>query len=746
MTSEVPRLEDQRLLTGTGRYLEDLNLPGQLHAYVLRSPHAHARIRAMDVTGALEQPGVAAVITGKDLDAAGIGAMPCRTPVTSRDGSPMRAPARPVLAAGTVRYAGDGVAMVVAESLNRARTAAECIEIEFEELGADVDLATGGEVCFDWEKGDARAADAAFAGAYRIVSIRAINNRLVVSPIETRGALGVYEAGDDRYCLYTQSQGVHLIRDVIADSIFHVDREKIRVVTGDVGGSFGMKLVVYPEQPLVLFASKLTGRPVKWVSDRSEAFLTDAHGRDHVSEACVALDAKGKFLGMKAHVRANLGAYLSTLGPLIPTDALAKVFGYVYDVPALYLRVEGILTHTTPLDAYRGAGKPEINYLIERLVERAARESGIDRVEIRRRNLIPAAAMPYTNALGFTWDTGDFAAVLDRALALSEWAGFESRRAESAARGMKRGIGLGLYLHATGGSPGEVSQVELMPDETVAVRTGTQSSGQGHETAFAMIVAGRLGIPLDRVRVVQGDTRALGSGGGTGGSSSLPIGAATIERAAARMIDAAKQLASESLEAAAADIEYGNGRFRIAGTDVSVGLFELAPKLETNPGGCLGEAGFEGENLTCPNGAYVCEVEVDPETGRTAILAYTAVDDLGVVLHPLIAEGQIHGGLAQAIGQALLEGAVYDTDSGQLLSGSFMDYCLPRADDIPAFRGEQVGAPSINNPLGMKGAGEAGTIGGCAPVINAIADALGHDHIEMPATPQRVWRALNPAR
>ncbi len=744
MAAVIPRIEDDRLLRGKGRFVEDLNFDRQAYAYILRSPHAHARILSINTKEALSHPGVLAVITGNDVSEAGLGSMPCRTPVKSRDGSPMRAPERSVLATDTVRYVGDGVAMVVADSVEEARASAELIEVEFEELEPHIDLATEGEVCFDWEKGDAEAVEAAFKRASRRVAIRAINNRIVVSPIETRSAIGIYDKGSDHYTLYTQTQGVHLIRTVIGESVLKLDKTQIRVVTNDVGGSFGMKLVAYPEQALVLLAAKKLNRPVKWIGDRSDAFLTDAHGRDHVGEAEVALDNNGKFLAIRAHIRANLGAYLSTLGPLVPTDALAKVFGYVYDVPALYVRVEGILTHTTPLDAYRGAGKPEINYLVERLIEKSARETGIDRVELRRRNLISPRMMPYKNALGFTWDVGEFERVLDRGLMLSGWKDFEARQRTSKARGKKRGIGLGLYLHATGGSPTEVSQVELMPDRTVVVRTGTQSSGQGHETAFAQIVSDRLEIPIDRVRVVQGDTDAIAVGGGTGGSSSLPIGATTIQRAAGFMLDKARTLAADALEAAVADLEYGGGAFRVPGTDISIGLFDLAARLDPEiGGGCLGEAKFEGENLTCPNGVYICEVEIDPETGAVRVVRYTAVDDLGVVLHPQIAEGQIHGGLAQALGQALLEGAVYDSGSGQLLSGSFMDYCLPRADDIPAFEGERVGQPSKNNPLGMKGAGEAGTIGGCAPVINAIANALGHDDIEMPATPERVWRALH---
>jgi carbon-monoxide dehydrogenase large subunit len=743
LTQPISRVEDARLLRGTGRFVEDIDFNGQAFAYMLRSPHAHARILAINSEEASTYPGVVSIITGGDVYDAGLRSMPCRTPVKSRDGSPMRAPERPVLAKDTVRYVGDGVAMVVANSLEDARAAAERIEVEYDELEPHIDLATQGEVCFDWEKGDAEAVEVAFARAHKRVAIGAVNNRVVVCPIETRGAIGVYDKGSDHYTLYTQTQGVHLIRTVIGEGVLNLDKGQIRVVTNDVGGSFGMKLVAYPEQALVLFAAAKLDRPVKWIGDRSDAFLTDAHGRDHLGEAEVAIDENGKFLAIRARIRANLGAYLSTLGPLIPTDALAKVFGYVYEVPALYVRVEGILTHTTPLDAYRGAGKPEINYLLERLIEKAARETGIDRVEIRRRNLISPRAMPYKNALGFTWDVGEFERVLDRALMLSGWKDFEARRRTSKARGKKRGIGLGLYLHATGGSPTELSQVELMRDKTVVVRTGTQSSGQGHETAFAQIVSERLEIPMDYVRVVQGDSDAIAVGGGTGGSSSLPIGAVTIRRAAGYMLDKARTHAAEAVEAAAADLEYGGGAFRVPGTDISIGLFDLAARLDPEiGGGCLGEAKFEGENLTCPNGVYICEVEIDPETGAVRVVRYTAMDDLGVVLHPKIAEGQIHGGLAQALGQALLENVVYDSANGQLLSGSFMDYCLPRADDFPAFDGERVGQPSKNNPLGIKGAGEAGTIGGCAPVINAIANALGHDDIEMPATPERVWRAL----
>ncbi len=740
--SPLARLEDERLLRGAGRFVANQAPAGALHARLVRSPHAHARIRAIGLDGARAVPGVVAVYGGAELAAAGLGPLPCIYPLSSRDGSPPRAPERPLLAVERVRYCGEGVALVVAESPAAARAGAEAVAVDYQPLAAAATIERG-EPCFDWEKGDAAAVEAAFAGAARTCAIRVVNNRIAVSPLEPRAAIGEWDAGAGQATLRTQSQGVHLIRRVIAAAL-GLDEERLRVVTGDVGGSFGMKLVAYPEQALVVHAARELGRPVAWVSERGEGFLSDAHGRDHLDCAEIALDADGRFLAVRAHLRANLGAYLSTLGPMIPTDALAKVFGHCYRIPALYLRVEGVLTHSAPTDAYRGAGKPEITYLLERLIDKAARACGIDRVALRRRNLIEAAEMPYTTPFGLVWDCGDFARVLDAALERSGWARFEERRARALARGRRRGIGLGMYLHATGGDTGETCRVRLAADGRVEVHTGTQSSGQGHETAFAQVVASRLEIPLDRVRVVQGDSALLERGGGTGGSSSLPIGAATLARASERFLEVARELAAETLEVAAEDLEYGAGRFRVVGTDLAVGLLEL-PAAETGEGfarGCLAEADFAGENLTCPNGAYVCEVEIDPETGEIELCAFTGVDDLGTLLNPAIARGQVVGGLAQAIGQALLEEAVYDPDSGQLVTGSFLDYALPRASDLPRFDLVQTGEPTGNNPLGMKGAGECGNIGGCAAVINAVVDALGHDAIDMPATPERVWRAL----
>jgi len=737
------RLEDHRLLTGRGRFVEDLPFPGALHAYVLRSPYAHARIVSLDVEAARAVDGVAAIYTAADLKRDGIGALPCRTPVTSRDGSPMQAPDRPVLAETLVRFVGDGVAMVVADDIESAREAAELIEVDYEELAACTDVRESRERCFDWEMGDAAAVEAAFADAARICAMDVINNRAVISPIETRSAVAEYDADSERYTLYTQSQGVHSLRKAFAESVLGIALDRLRVVTYDVGGSFGMKIFTYPEQALCLYAAGKLRRPVKWVGDRSDAFLTDTHGRDHAHHAEIALDADGRFLALRAHVKANLGAYLSNAAPSIPTDALQRVFGHVYEIPALYLRVEGMLTHTTPVDAYRGAGKPEIVTTVERLVDHAARESGIDRVALRRMNLVPASAMPYTTAFGRVYDCGDFEAVLDQALVLSDWAGFADRRRRDEARGHRRGIGLALYLHATGGNPSEVSQVELAAD-AVVVRTGTQSTGQGHETAFAQLVAARLQIPHEQVRVIQGDSDAIASGGGTGGSSSLPIGASTIVRATEHMLEQARAAASGMLEAAAVDLEYGDGCFTVSGTDLSVGLFDVGARLdEEQPRACIGEAAFEGEHGTFPNGAYVCEVSVDADTGRVRIESFTCVDDLGTLLHPAIATGQVIGGVVQGIGQALLERTVYDEESGQLLTGSFMDYGLPRADDLPDIASVLTGEPSLNNPLGMKGAGEVGPIGAPAAVVNAVVDALDGRDFDMPATPETVWRAMS---
>ena len=740
----MARVEDHRFLTGTGRYLEDLSFPGMAHAYMLRADHAHARIEALDIRAARDAPGVLAVYTDADLQRAGLGCLHPRTRVTSRDGSAMVYPPRPLLASGEVRYAGEAVAMVVAQSPEAAREAADRIEVEYQELPACVDVRSAVERCFDWEQGDLEAVEAAFARARHVTRVALRVNRISVTPIETRGAIGCHDPASDSFVLYTQSQGVHALRSTFAEQVLHIPKSRLRVVTGDVGGSFGMKIMAYPEQGLVLFASRELGRAVKWVGDRGDAFLTDNHARDHDSHAAVAMDAEGRFLAFKTEVRANLGAYLSSAAPMVPTSGLARVYGHVYAVAALYVRVQGMLTNTTPVDAYRGAGKPELIYLMERLVDRAAAEMHLDPITIRRRNLIPAAAMPYTTGLGKVWDCGDYEAVLDRALEASHWARFAERRQAALGAGKLRGIGICMALHATGGNTAETSRVVLRPGGWLEVQSGTQSTGQGHETVYAQIVAEHFGVAPHSVRVVEGDTAILDRGGGTGGSSSVTIAMPTILRAAAECLDKAQELAAQELECAVVDIEYAGGEFRISGTDRRVGLFELPlgpADRDTGPG-CVGEASFEGENMTSPNGAYIAEVEVDPDTGQARLLAFTCVNDLGRICNGAIAQGQIHGGIAQALGQAMGEEVVYDPGSGQLLSGSLMDYGIPRAADLPMLKCLHHDVPSLNNPLGYKGAGEIGAIGGCAAYLNAVANAIGDDCIEMPATPLRIWQAL----
>lgn len=738
----LPRLEDGRHLTGGGRFVADLDFDGGLHAAFVRSPVAHAAIAGIDCAEARSCAGVRLVLTGEDVAAAGLGPLPCLTPVDSRDGTPFAAPVRPLLCRETVRHVGDSVAMVVADRPAAAEEAAALVAVKYDERPVQTDPALSTELAFDWEMGDGAAVDAAIAAAAHRVEMTVVNNRVVVAPLEPRAVVGLFEDAVG-YTLVTQSQGVHFLAGILARQVLKIEPERLRVVTPDVGGSFGMKLMAYPEQALVLHAARLTGRPVKWVGSRTDAFVTDLHGRAQVSRAVLALDADHRITALRVETRGDLGAYASTMAPSIIARGFSRVLGHTYRIPAIHLVVEGVFTHTTPVDAYRGAGKPEAVSVVERLMDRAARECGIDRVDLRARNLVTTEEMPYRTALGLTYDTGDFPHLLRRALAEADWAGFAARRRHSEAAGLRRGIGLGLYLHTTGGDTAETSEVTLMPDRTVRVRSGTQASGQGHETAYAQIVAQRLGIAPDRVVVEQGDSRTLPRGGGTGGSSSLPIAGVTIRRATEAMLEEARGLAADRLEAAAVDVEFGKGRFTVVGTDRSVHLVDLA-----SSGAGLGEricgglAEFEGENTTFPNGAYVCEVELDPETGAVAIVGFTGVDDIGTVLNPLTASGQIQGGIAQGIGQAVLEHVVYDPESGQLLSGAFTDYGLPRADDLPGFRLVQDGVPTTNNPLGMKGAGEIGTIGAPGAVINAVADAIGHDRIDMPATPERVWRAL----
>jgi carbon-monoxide dehydrogenase large subunit len=747
-----PRLEDHRLLTGAGQYVEDVQPPAALgaplYAIVLRSPVAHATITAIDTGEAAGIPGVVRIYTGGNIDALGLSPLPCLTPIESADGTPFRAPTREALARDTVRFVGDPVAFIVAESQAAAQDAAEAIIVDYDEHPALIDPKAAQKsedaVGFVWEDGDKAATDAAFETAAKTVRIDdVINNRVVISPIETRSALGWFEAGDSGSAtLITQSQGVHLIAKLVAGTLGMAQGD-MRVLTQDVGGSFGMKLMNYPEQTLVMAAARDLRRPVRWVSSRSEAFLSDAHGRDQISTAELALDEGGQILALRVDTIGTIGAYASALGPGVLSKGFAKTLGHCYRVPVLHVRATGVYTNTSPTDAYRGAGKPESEYLVERLIEKAARVTAQDSIAFRHQNLVGADEMPYAAANGFTYDSADFPGVMDKAVAVSDRAGFAARRRDSEARGQKRGWGIGLYLHLTGGDPAETSQVLLDPDGGITVLTGVQTAGQGHETAFAQLVAGQLGIAIERVRVVEGDTARIARGGGTGGSSSLPIAATTIVRATDAMLDNAKTLAADQLEAAAGDLEYGQGRFTIKGTDRSLSLVDLAAGLpEEKAGQCAGLADYEGTHQTVPHGAYVVEVEVDGETGAVRLDRLVCVDDLGVRLNPMIAEGQLHGGLAQGIGQALMEHTVYDPDSGQLLTGSLMDYCLPRADDFPAFDMHAADVPTANNPLGMKGAGEVACIGVPAAIINALCDAIDVDHINMPATAERVWRAM----
>ena len=735
------RVEDERFLRGSGRYTCDLDVPDALQAFVVRSPYAHASLARVDVDAALRCPGVAAVFTGRDLDSAGIGPLPCRAEIETSDGVPLLAPDWRLLAVDTVRYAGEGVALVVAQSLDAARDAAEVLDIDYRPLPAKAGSSNPYARCFDWEIGDAKATEAGFERAAHVTSMTLVNNRLIVNPLETRSALGIFDPDVARYTLYTPCQGVHLIRSMLAEPVLGIDLERLRVRTPDVGGGFGIKFAAYPEQGLVLFAARALGRPVRWVADRGESFLADAHARDHRSEASLALDAQGHILGLRISTLANLGAYLTGYGPNTATHGYAKMLGHVYRIPAAHLRVRGVLTHSAPVEAYRGAGTPEMVYVVERLVELAAEQMGIDRVEMRRRNLIAEHEMPYTNPSGRTCRDCDFPRLLDSALARSGWRDFHERRMQARVRGLRRGIGLSFYLHGTSAEGREHVEIRLDPSGQIEVRCGTQDSGQGHATSFSRLLGRRLGIDPSRIRVRQGDSDWLPGGVGTGGSSSLVVGSAAVLRAAEVFLDRARERAADGLEAAAIDLEYSAGRFRIGGTDRVMSLLDLARHLPAEAEGCAGRASAVHEDATFPAGVFVAEVEVDPETGRVALVSFTTSDDIGDVLDDAIARGQIHGGAAQGIGQAMLERTVYDADDGQLQSGSFLDYAMPRADDLPAF--DTAWCPAGGDAKARsKGVGEVGAIGAPAAVVNAVADALGHQRIDMPVLPEAIWRAI----
>ena len=763
LAQPVRRVEDPRLLLGHGRYTDDLRLPGMLHGIVLRSPHAAAAIRSIDTSAARALPGVRAVYTAADLAADGIGPLPCAVQLDNRDGGKMPLPPHPVLAQGAVRHAGDPVAFVVADTIAAGRDAAEAIAVEYDTGSAIVDTAgaldpgaplvwpeLGTNQAFDWEIGDKAATGKLFAAAAHVTRLTVVNNRIIVNSLEARAALASFDAGSGRWTLYANTQGGWLVKGFLKD-VFAVPEDRFRVITPDVGGGFGMKLFLYAEHVLTCYAARKLGQPVKWAADRTEAFLCDTQGRDNVTLGELAIAKDGTLLALRTRNVANMGAYLSNFGPYIPTLAGTSVLASVYGFKAVYANVVGVYTNTVPVDAYRGAGRPESNYLVERLVDRAARELGIDRAAFRRQNMVPPEAMPHATPVGKLYDSGDFRTVLDAALARMDWAGFPARRASARARGRRRGLGLAYYLEATGGDPTERAEIRFADDGFVDVYVGTQSTGQGHETAYVQLTSNRLGIDAEKIRIRQGDTDTIPVGGGTGGARSLYSEGQAILLTADSVIEKGRKAAAEALEAATADIAFTDGTFTIAGTDRGIDILTLAATQRRKA--AAGESALTLDTAevadikahTFPNGCHMAEVEVDPETGTVALIRYLVCDDVGRAVNPMIVRGQVHGGVAQGFGQALREHTVYDPDSGQLLSGSLTDYALPRADDLPDLEVELLEIPCLSNPLGVKGAGEAGAVGSPPALMNALIDALAEDGVEtldMPATPERIWRAL----
>jgi carbon-monoxide dehydrogenase large subunit len=764
MSGRTLRVEDRRLLTGAGRFTADLSLPGQVYGVFLRSPRAHAVLTAIDAGAALAQPGIVAVLTGGDIVSSGFGMMPA-APVVSPSGSKLRVPPYRALAEGRVRFAGQPVALVVATSAAAAQDAAELVEVSYDELPCVVDVAAAiapgapqlhdgipGNVAIDYVTGDKAAADAAFATAAHVARVTLVNQRIVVCAMEPRAAIAAYDAATDRYTLHSCSQSANSLRDGMA-GILKVPPERLRVVTGDVGGGFGMKTPPYPEYVALLLAARRLGRPVKWVNGRGESFLSDNQARDTRMSGELALDAAGRFLAMRIRVLANGGAYLSTVGAGIATRNFASCLTNVYATAAIDAEIKYVLTNTAPVGPYRGAGRPEAAYVMERLVEQAARDLGIDAVELRRRNLIPPAAMPYATPSGTNYDSGDFPALLGRAEAAADRAGLAARKRAAAARGKLRGQGFACFVEVAGAAPGEYGEIRFT-GQAAEFRMGGGSTGQGHETLYANLVAERLGVPPASIRVVQNDTDLVPRGNASVGSrTTFSAGACAVD-AVARVIEKGKALAGHRLEASARDIEYASGAFRVAGTDRSVTLWELAAWSRTAPGlpaelaGGLDTVSEVKVPPTFPNGCHVAEVEIDRETGAVELVSYLAVDDAGTVLDHMMLEGQIHGGVAQGVGQVLVENGVYDPATGQLVAGSFMDYGVPRAGDLPFIRTEDSPDPARTNELGAKGVGEAGTTGAVPAVVNAIIDALaplGISHFDMPATPLRVWQAMTAA-
>ena len=751
----LTRKEDDALLRGAGRYVADVTPAVTLHAVMVRSPHAHARFTIHDLGRVRAMPGVRLVLTAADV--ADLGPLPTPGVIP---GPEIKIPVYPILAKDAVRHVGDAVAFVVADSLAAAKDAAEAIAVDWQPLphviGAVAALAPGaprvwadrpGNLAFETELGDAAATQAAFARAARTVELTIVNQRLVTNYLDTRGVVAEHDG--NRFTLTLGSQGSHVIRDIICGQVLKRPLDKMRVVTPDVGGGFGTKLFPYREYALAAVAAERTGNPVKWVCERTEHFLGDSHGRDNISTARLALDEKERFLALALDIIADMGAYLSCYAPYIPWLGAGMATG-AYDIPAAHVRLRAAYTNTVPVDAYRGAGRPEASYLIERLVDKAARELDIAPDTLRRRNLIKPKAMPYTTPTGKTYDSGDFAGTLARAQEIADWSGFNKRAAASKRAGKLRGIGIATYVEACGNNGPETAVVRLDRDGGVTVLIGSQSTGQGHATSYAQLIAERLDLPPERVRMVQGDTDAIASGAGTGGSSSIPVGGVSVDRASKTLAEQLKQLAADVLEAAPGDMEIADGAVRVAGTDRVISFADLAARPEAKPEQLRASGEFGTELPTFPNGTHIAEVEIDPDTGATMIVNYVVVDDFGATLNPLLLAGQVHGGAVQGIGQALMEEAAYDAASGQLLSASFMDYAMPRAADAPHFIFETHNVPCKNNPLGVKGAGEAGAIGSCPALVNAILDALWRAHriahIDMPATPQKVWAAIAAAR
>ncbi len=780
--ASILRKEDRRFLTGRGTYVADIKRPDMTVGVFVRSPHAHARVKAIELTAALAVPGVVAVLTGDDLKRDGIGAIPCGWCVTGKGGVPMKEPPHPALAQGKVRYVGDAVAFVIAETLADAYDAAAAVAVEYEALPAAAGVLNAlkpgapvifdeipDNICYDWDLGDREATEAALKRAEHIARVRLVNNRLVGNPMEPRAAVGEYDWTTAQHTLWTTSQFPHIVKLLMGNFVLNIPQHKLRVVAPDVGGGFGVKQFHYAEEAVVTWASAKVGRPVKWVCERSEGFVSDAHGRDHVTEAELALDASGKFLGLRVRTIANMGGYLSTFGPNIPSYLYGPLLAGVYTTPAIYCEVKAVFTNTLPVDAYRGAGRPEATFVLERLVDIAANQMGIDRAEIRRRNTIPKNAYPYKTPVLVEYDSGDPLSCLEKVLLVADWKGFSKRKADSERRGKYRGIGLCTFAEACGLAPSRIaaqlgargglfesSTVRVHPTGHVTVIMGTHNHGQGHETTFAQITSEKLGIPADNVEIVFGDTDKVQFGLGTYGSRSLAVGGSALVKASDKVILKGKKIAAHMLEASESDIAFTAGVFRVMGTDRQKSFQEIALSahfpinypLEVLEPGLEEQAFYDPVNFTFPSGAHVAEVEIDPETGVVRLLSYVAVDDVGTIINPMIVKGQIHGGLVQGIGQALCENCVYDEASGQLLSGSFMDYCMPRADDIPMMHVETLSTACTHNPLGVKGCGELGTIGSPATVINAVVDALGHlgvTHVDMPASPSRIWGIINNA-